>query len=108
MSRRQFIINHIKYKYQTGSEFNSTALARETNISPEYVSSILRELRIAGTITKVREEAGDGGRRLRFVYVLADAPKTNFATRVLKAVGAKTLADYTDDEILQELKRRVG
>lgn len=108
MSRRRQIINYIETKYRTGKEFNSTVLARESGIDQDYVSTVLRELRIAGKITKVREEAGSGGRRLRFVYVLAGTEKTSFAARVMQTIGAKTLADYSDEEILQELKRRVG
>jgi len=107
MSRRQRIISHIKRNYSNGQEFHSTRVSQEMGIDVSLVSAVIGEIRDQGMLTMVRSEAGEGGRRLRHVYVMANA-KSTFAKRVLQTIGHKTLSDYSDEDILAEIQRRIS
>lgn len=107
MSRRQKIIGYITRNYSDGREFHSTRISREMGIDISLVSAVIGEIRDQGVLTMVRSEAGEGGRRLRHVYVVSNS-KSTFARRVLQTIGHRTLSDYSDEDILAEIQRRIS
>jgi DNA-binding transcriptional ArsR family regulator len=97
VTRRQKVINFIQ-SIPMNTEITSTKVARDMGESINHVSSIIGELRDAGKLYKIREEAGEGGKRLRFVYLKNNPVKSSFASMLLSSL--------TDHELIEEVKRR--
>ena len=74
-------------------EITSRSVAEGTGYTMKQVQGHIRGMRQDGTLLKVREEAGVGGRRLRYVYVRAGSKvpqkmSGTFLDQVLHVRGA--------------------
>ena len=99
MSRRQRVISYVNTIPVT-EEITSTRIAREMGEDISRVSAVIGELRNDGKLHKIREEAGEGGKRLRYVYMRAPKIKSSFTSSLLSSIS--------DIELIAEVKRRMA
>jgi uncharacterized protein (DUF927 family) len=97
VTKRQKVIKFIQ-SIPLNTEITSTQVARDTGNSLNYVSTIMGELRKSGKLHMIRQGPGEGGKRLRNVYLNNKPANSSFASMLLSSL--------TDYELIEEVKRR--
>jgi predicted transcriptional regulator with HTH domain len=109
MTKHDIILEHIKSNY-SGQQFTAIDVARDLGYDPSNVSAYLCKMRDNMYIKQVSVDNA-----LRNVYsppVVApmvdnSINKSKIKDMIKSLVPSKSLADYSDEELVAELKRRL-
>ncbi len=105
------ILNHI-HTYYTGKQFRAYEVADDLGYEPSNVSAYLCKMRDNGILrqTTVDTEFNRNVYETPMVAPMVDNSinKSKIRDMIKSLVPSKSLSDYTDEELVSELKRRMS
>lgn len=110
MTKHDRILSHIKSNYR-GRQFTASDIAADLNYDPSNVSAYLCKMR---DNMYIRQVATDN--MMRNVYsppmvvpmIDNSINRSKIKDMIKELVPTKSLSDYSDEDLVAELKRRMG